>query len=120
MRATERGKKYLLIIYTRLLERFISKCVSSLSKDNSTKENFLTLIERISKPFEDLQKVPLDSEYYNGVEKLVEYIRNIPLKEFDFEEEQRYILRTANGLQKIKRKRNNKKDKHKKRDFDNF
>ncbi len=120
MRQTERGKKHLLIIYTRVLERFISKCVGSLSKESSTKENFLVLLERISKPFEDLEKVPLDSEYYNGVERLVEYIRNIPLKEFDFEETKLYILRTANGLQKIKRKRNNKKDKNKKRDFDNF
>ncbi len=120
MRPTERGKKHLLIIYTRVLERFISKCVSSLSKENSNKDNFLILLERISKPLEDIERVDLDNEYYNGVEKLVDYIQNIPLKEFNFEEEQRYILRTANGLQKIKRKRNRKKDKHKKRDFDNF
>ena len=115
----EKEAKHLRIIYTRVLERGVSKVVSYLNKDeNSDKERFLSFIETIRKPIEKAQVVPLDNTYYNGVEKLMQTILSLKDKAFDFEETRRDIVRTANGLQKIQRQRNSKKEKHKKKKFD--
>lgn len=115
----ERDAKHLRIIYTRVLERGIGKVVSYINKDeNDDKEHFLSFIETIRKPIEKAQVVPLDNSYYNGLEKLMQTILSLKEKAFDFEEMRRDILRTANGLQKIQRQRNSKKEKHKKKKFD--
>ena len=110
--------RHLRIIYTRLLERGVSKCVSYLLKEeHDDKEKFLAFIENIAKPIQKAQKVPLDNAYYNGLEQLMESIIHLKDKTFDFEETRRNILRTANGLKKIQRERNRKKEKHKKKKF---
>jgi hypothetical protein len=115
----EKQQRHLRIIYTRVLERGLSKIVSYLSKDDhDDKERFLAFVENIKKPILKAQKVSLDNEYYNSLERLVESILTLKDKEFDFDETSRDILRSANGLQKIQRQRNIRKDKHKKRKFD--
>jgi hypothetical protein len=115
----EKQNRHLRIIYTRVLERGLSKCVSYLSKDDhDDKDRFLAFVENIRKPIEKAQKVSLDNTYYNSLEKLVESILTLKDREFDFDETTRYILRSANGLQKIQRERNIRKDKHKKKKFD--
>ena len=115
----EKQAKHLRIIYTRVLERGLSKCVSYLIKDkNDSKERFLEFIETIRKPIEKAEKVNLDNEYYNGLQRLVESILTLKDREFDYEETARDIVRTANGLQKIQRVRNTRRDKHKKKKFD--
>ena len=115
----EKQQRHLRIIYTRVLERGLSKIVSYLSKDDhDDKERFLAFVENIKKPILKAQKVSLDNEYYNSLERLVESILTLKDKEFDFDEASRDILRSANGLQKIQRQRNIRKDKHKKRKFD--
>ena len=115
----EKRDKHLRIIYTRVLERGVSKCVSYLNKDkNDSKEDFLTFIESIRKPIEKAEVVPLDNAYYNGLEKLMHTIMTLKNREFDYEETARDILRTANGLQKLQRVKNRKKEKHKKKKFD--
>lgn len=115
----EKQAKHLRIIYTRVLERGLSKCVSYLIKDkNDSKERFLEFIETIRKPIEKAEKVNLDNEYYNGLQKLVESILTLKDREFDYEETARDIVRTANGLQKIQRVKNTRRDKHKKKKFD--
>jgi hypothetical protein len=115
----EKQQRHLRIIYTRVLERGLSKIVSYLSKDDhDDKERFLAFVENIKKPILKAQKVSLDNEYYNSLERLVESILTLKDKEFDFDETSRDILRSANGLQKIQRQRNIRKDKHKKKKFD--
>ncbi len=115
----EKQGKHLRIIYTRALERGLSKCVSYLIKDkNDSKERFLDFVETIRRPIEKAQVVPLDNEYYNGLQKLMESILTLKDREFDYEETARDIVRTANGLQKIQRQRNTRRDKHKKKKFD--
>ena len=115
----EKQGKHLRIIYTRVLERGLSKCVSYLIKDkNNSKERFLDFVETIRRPIEKAEVVPLDNEYYNGLQKLMESILTLKDREFDYEETARDIVRTANRLQKIQRQRNSKSDKHKKRKFD--
>ncbi len=112
-------EKHLRIIYTRVLERGLSKCVSYLLKEeNHDKEQFAAFIKTISKPIQKAQKVALDNAYYHALEKLMESIMILPEKAFDFEESKNEILRAANGLQKIQRQRNKKSDKHKKKKFD--
>jgi hypothetical protein len=119
MHNDKQQNRHLRIIYTRLLERGLSKCVSYLLKEeHDDKEKFLSFIEHIAKPIQKAQKVPLDNRYYNNLEQLVESIMHLKDKTFDFEETRREILRTANGLQKIQRERNSKKEKHKKKKFE--
>lgn len=115
----DKHDRHLRIIYTRVLERGLSKSVSYLLKEeHDNKEKFLSFVDSISKPIQKAEKVPLDNEYYDGLEKLVESILSLKDKTFDFEETKREILRTANGLQKIQRQRNSRKEKHKKKKFD--
>jgi len=115
----EKHNKHLRIIYTRVLERGLSKCVSYLlNEEHDDKEKFLTFVESIAKPIQKVEKVALDNTYYNGLEKLVDSIMTLKNREFDYEETKRDILRTANGLQKIQRQRNRRKEKHKKKKFD--
>jgi hypothetical protein len=115
----ERQNRHLRIIYTRVLERGLSKCVSYLSKDDhDDKDRFLAFVENIKKPIQKAQKVSLDNEYYNSLERLVESILTLKDKEFDYEETKQDILRSANRLQKIQRQKNTKRDKHKKSKFD--
>ena len=95
-----------------MLERGLSKCVSYLIKDkNDSKERFLDFIETIRKPIEKAEVVPLDNEYYNGLQRIIEFILALKDREFDYEEVSRDIVRTANGLQKIQRQRNNRSEK---------
>ena len=111
--------RHLRIIYTRVLERGLSKCVSYLLKDeHDDKKKFLAFVKSITKPIQKVERVPLDNEYYNGLERLVESIMTLEEKEFDFDETRRDILRSANGLQKIQRQRNTRKEKHKKKKFE--
>ncbi len=115
----DKHQRHLRIIYTRVLERGISKCVSYLSKEeNSDKGKFIDFIESIKKPILKAQKVPLGNDYYKGIEELMYSILNLPNTEFDLDESKNDILRSANGLQKLKRKKNSKKPKHKKMKFD--
>ena len=115
----EKQGKHLRIIYTRVLERGLSKCVSYLIKDkNDSKERFLDFVETIRRPIEKAEVVDLDNEYYNGLQKLMASILTLKEREFDYEETSRDIVRTANGLQKIQRVRNTRRDKHKKKKFD--
>jgi len=111
--------RHLRIIYTRLLERGLSKCVSYLKKEeNDDKEAFLTFVARISKPIQKAKKVPLDNSYYNALEHLMQSVMTLPQREFELEETRAEILSTANSLQKILRQRSKSKEKHKKKNFD--
>jgi hypothetical protein len=115
----EKHNRHLRIIYTRVLERGLSKCVSYLLKEeNDNKEKFLSFIDTIKKPILKATKVSLDNEYYNLLEKLVFSILELKDKEFELEDIRANIIRNANALQKIQRKRNNTKDKHKKKKFE--
>ena len=115
----EKREKHLRIIYTRVLERGLSKCVSYLNKEeNDSKERFLEFVESIRKPIEKVEKVALDNTYYNGLEKLIDSILTLKDREFDYQESARDILKKANGLQKLQRVKNRKRDKHKKKKFD--
>ncbi len=110
----DKDDRHLRIIYTRVLERSISKCVSFLSKEeNSDKDKFLHFIKTIQKTVDKAQKVPLDNEYYKGLEKLWTKSCDINEDEFDLDEFRQNFTREANRLQKLKRVKNKKREKHK-------
>ncbi len=119
MRRDKREDRHLRIIYTRVLERTLSKTVSYLQNEqNNDKDKFISFIEVLDKAYQKCQKVPLDSEYYNSLEKLVLIILNLPKKEFNLDETRIEITREANRLKKLQRVKKRKRDKHRKREFD--
>ena len=115
----QKHQKHLRIIYTRVIERGVGKCVNFLNeKDECNKKSFLELLSTIEKSIKKVTKVPLDNNYYKGLEELMEEILELQKKEFDCEETSLMIHRRANSLQKLKRIKNTKKTKHKKQIFD--
>ena len=116
---SEKHQRHLRIIYTRVIERGVGKCVNFLNKNQeNTKDHFLELLEKIDKSIQKVVKVPLENSYYKGMEELMEDILNLQKKEFDFDEVSSMIHRRANSLQKLKRIKNSKKTKHKKQIFE--
>jgi len=115
----DKHQRHLRIIYTRVLERGVGKCVNYLNtNEECDKDNFLQLLEQIDKSIQKVAKVPLDNNYYKGIEELIEDILELQKKEFDCDEVSLMIHRRANSLQKLKRIKNSKKTKHKKQIFD--
>jgi hypothetical protein len=112
-------EKYKLTKYTRELERFVNRVVSFFQKDDPTKEKFTELRDRIFVPLEDIEKVKLNNHYHIELEKFVETTANLPESTKDIEELQKQVLHGANQLRKLQRKKNTKKDKHKKRVIEN-
>lgn len=107
------------IIYTRLLERFVNKCVNFINtKEESTKKEFDAFILSIKSTIEKAETVPLHNEYFSELEKFVTFLINIPESNHEMDELKNNILRDANRLRKIQRQKTFKKDKHKKQPFD--
>jgi hypothetical protein len=115
----DKHQRHQRIIYTRVLERGVGKCVNYLNtNEECKKDNFLQLLSTIEKSIQKVTKVPLDNNYYKGLEELMGEILELQKKEFDCEEVSLMIHRQANSLQKLKRVKNSKKTKHKKDIFE--
>ncbi len=108
-------KKYKRTKYIRELERFVNRVVSFFQKEEVLKQNFIDLRDRIFKPLDNIEKAELDSHYHIELERFVETVANLPESTKDIDEIQKWILHQANRLQMVKRKKNSRKDKHKKR-----
>jgi hypothetical protein len=111
-------KKYERTKYTRELERYLNRIVKFVSTKEFSHDEFEGYVDEIFKPFEDIKKVILESEYYKKLEEFVEYSANLPSLELDSEEVKKIIQHRANQLQKIKRVRNFTKSKHKGKRFE--
>ncbi len=105
-------------IYTRILERFVNKCVSFVSKEEIEKEDLNSFIDKHKGVVENAHKVPLHSEYFSELEKFVQWLIYLPSSSEKLEDLRPQIFHSANKLRKIQRQKTFKKDKHKKRDFD--
>ncbi len=106
-------QKYERTKYTRELERFLNRIVKYVSTKDFSKDEFSEYVDEIFKPFEEVKKVLLNSEYFKELEKFVEYSANLPASKIDSDEIKRVIQHRANQLQKIKRVKNFNKSKHK-------
>ncbi len=119
MRRDKREDRHLRIIYTRVLERTLSKVVSFFqNNETADKKKFSNLLKELQKRYDKATPVPLDSDYYSSLEKLVLTILNLVNKEFDIDEVGMDIVREANRLKKSKRVRKLKREKHRKREFE--
>ena len=111
-------EKYERTKYTRELERYLNRIVKFVSTNEFTKDEFNSYIDEIFKPFEDIKRVLLNSEYFKELEKFVENSANLGYGELEGDEIKKFILHRANQLQKIKRVKNFNKQKHKGRNFE--
>jgi hypothetical protein len=106
-------------LYTRTLEKSLNKIVSFLLKDeNSDKDRFVEVIDSSKKSLDKVEKIHLENEYYTYMERLVLSVLKLPKIEFDLEIERDSILKEANRIRKIKRKKSQKRPKHKSQKFD--
>ncbi len=111
-------EKYERVKYTRELERFLNRIVRYVSNKGFSKDEFAEYVDKIFKPFEEIKKVMLNSDYFKELEKFVEFCANLPFGELDCDEIQKVIQHKANQLQKVKRVKNFGKAKHKGKKFE--
>ena len=107
-------QRYERLKYTRELERYLNRIVKFVSTNDFTIDEYSRYVDEIFKPFEDIKKVFLNSEYFKELEKFVEYSANLSNQNLDSIEIKKSIQYKANQLKKIKRVRNFNKSKYKK------
>lgn len=112
--------KTIRLKYVRYLEKFHKRSISLLKHNKFDVDIF---IKNINKYYEELKLIPsirLDSAYLQLLEDYVnttlQYTTNHE-EEDDFEEKRAILLHKSNQLHKEKNKSNYKKDKHKKKSF---
>ena len=106
--------KLVRLRYIRELERFTNRIVDFFKQERS-KEEITSFIDRIFEPLTSIEKTYLNSEYLKELEKFVERSANAPLSEKSDVEIREDVLKEANLLRKLKRKKSFAKEKHKKR-----
>ncbi len=114
----EINDKTIRLRYIRVLEKFNTKTISLLKYDNFDLELFK---KATLKAYEELKKAKtceLYSEYPVAVKNLAQTILNtLDVHSKDFENEKALILKQSNLLEKLKNNNRYKKDKHKKKKF---
>ncbi len=114
----KKNEKILRFKYIRVLEKFVKRTIALLKDKDFDFEIFK---EKIIKNFEEIEKVEavrLDSQYMIKLRDYAQITLNtIDNHSVDFEEEKQLLLKEANLLHKEKNKSNYKKDKHKKKSF---
>lgn len=112
------NEKTIRLRYIRVLEKFNTKTIALLKYDNF---DLVLYKKAILKAYEELKKAPaceLYSEYPVAVKNLAQTILNtLENHTEDFEEEKALILKQSNLLDKLKNNNRYKKDKHKKKKF---
>ncbi len=110
--------KTIRLRYIRVLEKFLTRTISLIKKDNFDLDLYKKAVE---KNYQELKKTPsieLYNEYPKALKSTVQYILDT-LQDHtkDFANEKNCILKNANLLEKLKNNNRYKKDKHKKRKF---
>jgi len=100
--------------YIRELERFVNRIVDFFNQKEPTKAQIDAHIDKIFKPLESIEKTYLSSEYTKSLEKFVQKNANLHLSDKEPEQIKAEVLKEANHLRKLKRKRSFSKEKHKK------
>ncbi len=101
--------------YIRELERFVNRLVDFFDRNEPNKNEIDRFIDKIFEPLENIQKCYLSSEYLKSLEAFVERNANLHLSKKDAEQIKNDVLKEANLLRKLKRKKRFSKEKHKKR-----
>ncbi|MGM0518712.1 MAG: hypothetical protein ACQERD_03590 [Campylobacterota bacterium] len=106
------------IRYIRVLEKFFTRTVSLLKLEDFDVELFK---KRTMKNYEDLKKVDSMDLHSSYLMSLTQFINKtlmyVQTHSEDFESERSNLLKDANLIQKEKKKKTYRKDKHKKQTF---
>ncbi len=106
-------EKFIRTKYIRELERFLNRIVDFFHKNDPNKEEINSHIDTIFQPLESIEKTYLSSEYTKSLEKFVQKNANLHLSPKSAEEIKADVLKEANHLRKLKRKKSFKKEKYK-------
>lgn len=114
----EQNEKTIRLRYIRVLEKFITRSVSLLKKENFD----IALYQKaILKNYEEMKKtptIPLYSEYPIALQNLAQFIvDSLENHTKEYVEEKSNILKQSNLLDKLKNNNRYKKDKHKHKKF---
>jgi len=104
-------EKLLRTRYIRELERFTNRIVDFFQQER-TLEEITHFIDKIFAPLEKIERVHLGSEYLKELERFVERNANIHLSQKEPQQMQQDLLKEANLLRKLKRKKRFAKAKH--------
>jgi hypothetical protein len=114
----KQNEKTIRLRYIRILEKFNTKAVGLLKRDQFDLELYK---KAVLKGYEELKKAPtceLYSEYPIAVKNLAQTILDtLENHTNSFEEEKMKILKLSNLLEKLKNNNRYKKEKHKKKKF---
>jgi V8-like Glu-specific endopeptidase len=114
----KQNEKSVRLRYIRILEKFLTRSVALLKNDDFDLNNFKNNVDRYYEEIGKVEAVRLDNEY---LKKLVEFVnltlQKVEVHSDDFESEKQLLLKEANLLHKEKNKSNYKKDKHRKKSF---
>jgi hypothetical protein len=104
--------------YIRVLEKFTTKAVGLLKYDNFDIELYKKAILRNYQDLKKIESIDLYSEYpvklRNLTQIILDYLDN---HSSNYEDEKKHILKESNLLYKLKNNNKYKKDKHKKKKF---
>ena len=108
------NEKALRLKYIRALEKFVSRNIALLKKENFELEKYLISFEKFKEQFEKTTPIRLNSSY---LKKLSEY-KELLIKTYlnhskDFITERAMLLKEANLLAKEKNKTSYKRAKYK-------
>ncbi|MCK5111794.1 MAG: hypothetical protein KAQ94_09765 [Arcobacteraceae bacterium] len=112
------NQKILRLKYVRVLEKFVKRTIALLKHPEFDYVLFKELTFANYEFVQKLEAIRLDSEYLKKLQEYSQIILNtIANHSKDFKDEQQFLLKEANLLHKEKNKNNYKKDKHKKKKF---
>ena len=114
----EINEKTIRLRYIRILEKFNTKAITLLKYDNFDLELFKKAVLKGYEAIQKIKSVPLYSEYPSKVQKFSQLVLDkVDGHSKTFEDEKQQLLKEFNLLQKAKNNNNYKKDKHKKKKF---
>jgi len=112
------NEKVLRIKYIRVLEKFLTRSVALVKNPDFDLDNFKLNIDRYYEDITKVKAVRLDSQYHKKLQDYVNLVLQFTQNHSKtFEDEKQLFLKEANLLHKEKNKSTYKKDKHRKRSF---
>jgi hypothetical protein len=110
--------KALRFKYIRVLEKFVKRTIALIKNENFNYEVFKEQVDTNYEDIKSVKPVRLDSQYLLKLQAYAQMtIDFLDHHTGDFQKERDTLLKEANLLHKEKNKNNYKKDKHRKKNF---
>ncbi|MEA3288701.1 MAG: hypothetical protein U9Q04_00855 [Campylobacterota bacterium] len=118
MQYNKTNDKTIRLRYIRVLEKFITRTITLLKKEDFNLDLYKTAVEKNYAEMKKSASIELFNEYPVALKNLAQTIMDtLENHSNDFEDEKQYILKQSNLLHKLKNNSRYKKDKHKKKKF---